>query len=95
MYRGRRHLQPKIPQISFELETTLSGTMYGMFFKDCVMVGGNQAFIFFSDAMTNILGDVIEVSFDGTFYSVPKQFTSCGQYLSLLINTSSQLYIVF
>ena len=74
MYLARRQLQPKIPQTSFKLKTTLPGTMYGMFFKDCVTVGGNQAFIFFSDAMTNILGDVTEVSFDGTFYTVPKQF---------------------
>ena len=48
--------------------------MYGMFFKDCVTVGGNPAFICFSDAVTNILVDVTEVSFDGTYHTVPKQF---------------------
>ena len=88
MYRARRQLQPKIPQTSFELETTLPGTMYGMFFKDCVMVGGNQAFIFFSDAMTNILGDVTEVSFDGTFYTVPKQFY---QLWTIFIDTNQHV----
>ena len=74
MYRARRQLQPKIPQTSFELESTLQGTPYGLFLKDCVTVGDNQAFIFFSDETMTILAEISDISFDGTFYTVPKQF---------------------
>ena len=74
MYRARRQLQPKIPQTSFELESTSQGTPYGLFLKDCVTVGDNQAFIFFSDETMTILAEISDISFDGTFYTVPKQF---------------------
>ena len=95
MYRARRQLQPKIPQTSFELESTLQGTPYGLFLKDCVTVGDNQAFIFFSDETMTILAEISDISFDGTFYTVPKQFYQLWQYLLLLISMLSQLYTVF
>ena len=74
MYRARRQLQPKIPQTSFQLETSLPGTPYGLFLKNIVTVGDNQAFIFFSDEIMVLLAEILEISFDGTFYTVPKQF---------------------
>ena len=95
MYRARRQLQPKIPETSFQLETSLPGTPYALYLKGVITVGENQAFIFFSDEINDILAEISEISFDGTFYTVPKQFTSYGQFLLLLISTSFQLYTVF
>lgn len=43
MYRARRQLQPKTSQTSFELESTLPGTLFS---NDFVTVGDNQGFIF-------------------------------------------------
>ncbi|KAI6659867.1 hypothetical protein LOD99_14207 [Oopsacas minuta] len=38
----RKRVQQNIPQSSFELESTLPSTPYGLFFKDFVIVGDNQ-----------------------------------------------------
>ena len=76
MYRTRRQLQPKIlttENTSFELESILQGTPYELFTKYFVTVGDNQAF-FFSDVTMTILAEISDISFDGTFYTVPKQF---------------------
>ena len=74
MYRLQRQLHPKLPQTLFELEATLPGTPYGMYFKDAITVGNDFAFIFFSQEITRILPDILEICFDGTFYTVPSQF---------------------
>ena len=74
MYRARRQLQPKIIQPSFQLETSLPCTPYGLFMKNIVTFGDNQAFIFISDEIMVLLAGILEISFDGAFYSVPKHF---------------------
>ena len=51
----------------------------------------NQAFIYFSEEIMVLLAEILEISFDGTFILFPNNFTSCGQYLLLLISTSFQL----
>ena len=74
MYRSKRQLQPKIPQNLVELESALPGTSYGLHFKGAVTAGKEYAFIFFSQEITPILPEILEICFDGTFYTVPCQF---------------------
>ena len=74
MYRCRRKLQPKIPQMLSGLDIQLPGTIFGMHFKASSFRGADSGFIFFSDEITSIMLDIFEICFDGTFFTLPVQF---------------------
>ena len=52
----------------------ISSTTFGKFYQCLVTCGGNRA-IFFSENMISLLPDVIHFQFDGTFFTVPVQFS--------------------
>ena len=74
MYRSRRSLEPKIPSNATELSLLLPNTTFGKFHKSTVSINDQTALIFFSDKMSEVIPQTPDIQFDGTFYSVPKQF---------------------
>ena len=74
MYRSRRMLQPKIPTSAVEFSEMLDTTSFGKFFRCSVSINNQTAMIFFSDKVQNILPQISNIQFDGTFYTVPVQF---------------------
>ena len=74
MYRSRRRLEPKIPSNATELSLLLPTTTFGKFHKSTVSVNDQTALIFFSDIMRELITQIPDIQFDGTFYCVPKQF---------------------
>ena len=74
MYRSRRRLEPKIPSNATELSLLLPTTTFGKFHKSTVSVNDQTALIFFSDKMRELIPQIPDIQFDGTFYCVPKQF---------------------
>ena len=73
MFRERKILQPMIPQSASEFSEVLPTTT----FAATVIVDGRIAVPFFSDKLYDLLGDITNIQFDGTFYTVPKKFTNC------------------
>ena len=65
----------RFPLTADEFCEMLPTTPYGQFFKIQVTCGEHTAVIFFSEQMATLLSDVTNIQFDGTFYTVPIQFT--------------------
>ena len=75
MYRARRKIQTKIPLTADEFSEMLSTTPYGEYFKIHVTCCEETGVIFFSEQMVALLSEVTNIQFDGTFYTVPNQFS--------------------
>ena len=80
MFRARKILQPMIPQSASEFSEVLPTTTFAVNHKATVIVDGRIAVIFFSDKLYDLLADITNIQFDGTFYTVPKQITNCGLF---------------
>ena len=75
MYRARRMLQPKIPLNAFEFCEMLSTTTLGEFHQCSIISGTDTGVVFFFNEISSLLSDVTNIQFDGTFFTVPTQFT--------------------
>ena len=75
MYRSRRTLQPQIPSDASEFCEMLPTTNLGNYYKFSVTNGNHIGAIFFSSEMMHRLDEITNIQFDGTFYTVPKQFS--------------------
>ena len=75
MYRARRRLQPKFPSDAVEFCEMLPTASLGKYYQGSVTCGTDTAVIFYSDAMSSVLCEVMHIQFDGTFFTVPIQFT--------------------
>ena len=74
MYRARRMIQPKIPLTANEFIDMLTTTQYMEHFKFAAISGDQIAAVFYSEQMSTFLAEITNVQFDGTFFTVPKQF---------------------
>ena len=81
-YKSRREVEPTIPSCATEFCQQIQLTQYGMYYRGEVIVGPDIGVIFYSDKIAQILTEIDEIQFDGTFYTVPIQFyqlwTICG-----------------
>ena len=75
LYRARRTLQPKIPLSAPQFVEMLPTTTMGKYYKYSVTTSEQTGVIFFSEQMQTFLNEVTNVQFDGTFYTVPTQFS--------------------
>ena len=74
MYRSRRKTEPKIPLNAGEFSEMLPGTTYAQHHKFTISLATQIAVIFYSEPMMNLLSEITDIQFDGTFYTVPVQF---------------------
>ena len=77
MYHARRQTQPRVPTTPADFGALIQdpqSSSYNEHYKGTVSVGGEYAFIFFSDAMQSRLGQVTQGFYDGTFFVVPSLF---------------------
>ena len=93
MYRARRTIQPIIPLNAQEFSDMLSTTSYGEHHhKSTVRCGEATGVIFFSNQMTALLAEITNVQFDGTSFTVPRQFSQLWTIFDLSEGT---LYLQF
>ena len=105
MFRARKILQPMIPQSASEFSEVLPTTTFAVNHKATVIVDGRIAVIIFSDKLYYLLADITNIQFDGTIYTVPKQFyqlwtlfLTVGRHAipaihCLLTNKDEELYV--
>ena len=94
-----------IPQSDSEFSEVLPTTTFAVNIKATVIVDGRITVIFFSDKIYDLLADITNIQFDGTFYTVPKQFyqlwtlfLTVGRHAipsihCLLTNKDEELYV--
>ena len=75
MYRARKTVEPKIPLNASEFVDMIHTTTFGKYFKFSVTSGDQTGVVFFSEQMAGLLSEVTNLQFDGTFFTVPIQFT--------------------
>ena len=94
MFRARKILQPMIPQSASEFSEVLPTATFAVNLKATVIVDGRIAVIFFSDKLYDLLADITNIQFDGTFYTVPKQFCQLWTlFLKGIIETKFQIFL--
>ena len=74
MFRARRSSQPTIPKSAIAFCEQLPTTNFAMNFRATITLDERIAVIFFSEKIYNVIGDIINIQFDGTFYVVPRLF---------------------
>ena len=74
MFRARRASQPTIPKTAIQFRDQLPTTNFAFHLKAIVVLGERIAVIFFSETIFQVLGDISDIQFDGTFYVVPRLF---------------------
>ena len=74
MFRARRTSQPIIPKSAMEFCEKLPSTNFALNFKAAIILDERIAVIFLSEKIHNMIGDICDIQFDGTFYIVPKLF---------------------
>ena len=74
MFRARRTSQPKIPLTAIQFRDQLPTTNFSIHLKASIILDERIAVIFFSEKLYDILGDISDIQFDGTFYVVPRLF---------------------
>ena len=79
MFRAKRASQPKIPQIAIQFFDQLPTTNFAIHLKASVILSEHIAVIFFSENICEVLGDISDIQFDGTFYVVPNYSINCLQ----------------
>ena len=94
MYRARCASQPKIPMSVSEFCEMLPTTSFAINLKATIKLDERVAVIFFSEKIYEIMADVHDIQYDGTFHVVPKLFTNYLQFFFQLEETLFQLYIV-
>ena len=75
MYRSRRRLQPKIPLTAIEFSVMLPESTFAKRHKFTVTTDNHTAVVFYSQYMKNYLSEISKIQYDGTFYTVPAQFS--------------------
>ena len=81
MYRSRCEIEPTIPRCAAEFCQQINISQYGVYYRGEVIVGAYIGIFFYSDKIAQVLTEIDQIQFDGTFYTVPIQFTNFGQYL--------------
>ena len=74
MYRARREIEPTIQRSSAEFCQQIQSTQYAVYYRGEVTVGLEIGVIFYSDKFSQVLTEVEDIQFDGTFYTVPMQY---------------------
>ena len=74
MFRARRSSQPTIPKSAIAFCEQLPTTNFAMNFRATITLDERIAVIFFSEKIYDVIGDIINIQFDGTFYVVPRLF---------------------
>ena len=72
MYRARCASQPKIPMSVSEFCEMLPTTSFAINLKATIKLDARVAVIFFSEKIYEIMADVHDIQYDGTFHVVPK-----------------------
>ena len=80
MYRSRKRSQPKIPSNAIQLSDLLPTTAFGKFHKTTVSLNDQTALIFFSDTIFDLIPQMNDIQFDGTFTMFRGNSTNCGQF---------------
>ena len=75
MYRSRRRLQPKVPLTAIEFSVMLPESTFATHHKFTVTTTNHTAVIFYSERMKSYLSEISKIQSDGTFYTVPTQFS--------------------
>ena len=65
---------------------------FGKYFQFSVTSGNHTGVVFFSEKMMGFLSDVTNIQFDGTFFTVPIQFT---QLWTLFVSVGTVCYTLF
>ena len=64
----------------------LTTTTFAVNIKSTINLEDHIAVILFSDKLYDLLADITNIQFDGTFYTLPKQFSNWGPiYFSKVI----------
>ena len=78
MYRARREVEPPIPANALEFIQTIPSTLFNANYVQSVAINidgiAHYGAIFVSERMSKELVKLDTISFDGTFYTCPKQF---------------------
>ena len=75
MYRARKTVEPKIPLNASEFVDMIHTITFGKYFKFSVVSGDQTGVVLFSEQMSEFLSEVTNIQFDGTFFTIPIQFT--------------------
>ena len=75
LYRARRTLQPKIPYTAEKFCELIPNKAFGQFYQFTVARDNQIAVVFYSDKMRTFLSEITNIQFDGTFFTVPVQFS--------------------
>ena len=75
MYCSRRRLQPKVPLTAIEFSVMLPESTFATHHKFTVTATNHTAVIFYSERMKSYLSEISKIQSDGTFYTVPTQFS--------------------
>ena len=70
MYRSRREIGPTIPRCADEFCQQIKLTQYGVYYREEVIVGADIGIFFYSYKIAQVLTEIDEIQFDGTFYTV-------------------------
>ena len=74
MYRARREIEPTILRSAAEVCQQIQSTQYAVYYRGEVTIGSAIGVFFYSDKFPQVLAEVEDIKFDGTFYTVPIQF---------------------
>ena len=94
MYRSRRRLQPKIPLTAIEFSVMLRESIFATHHKFTVTTNNHTAVVFYSEHMKNYLSEISKIQSDGTFYTVPTQFSQLWTVFVVIDRHALPAYIV-
>ena len=84
-----------IPKSAGEFCEILPTTTFAINLKVTINLEDRIAVILFSDKLYDLLADITNIQFDGTFYTVLKQFTNCGLFLLQLGDMQFQPFTAY
>ena len=99
MYRARREVEPPIPANALEFIQTIPSTLFNANYVQSVAINIDgfahiYGAIFVSERMSKELVKLDTISFDGTFYTCPKQFKQLWTIFGIFKDTHSQVFTV-
>ena len=68
----------RIPRTASELRDLFPTTTFGVYYKYTVRCGANTGVVFYSEQMDNLLSEITNIQFDGTFLQSLFSFISSG-----------------
>ena len=74
MYRASREVEPTTPRCAAEFCHQIRVPQYGVYYGGEVKVGMEIGIFFYSDKISQVLSEIDDIQFDGTFYTAPIQF---------------------